>query len=448
MGSGEPGSTSSATAANDPRVAPNGRADRLRSALAGGAARALTQGPVEVPLSPLASSAQLRPLRDEAGELVGVLGVHPPVPAIELERRPPEASLEEVSRLAAGIVNELNNFELTLDEALEAAPKMDLDALRNRLALGRRLAEIIGSRSRKTDRWAPVDVSTALTGFEPALRSQLGRATLAVETASTGFEVVCDPRELQVAFEELVKNAVDAGARHVTVRVLPPEADDGWPRPARPYVRIDVEDDGEGPQPERLSRAFEPFVGSRRSAHGIGLTRVRAIIETHRGTVELENGSVGARVVIRLPIHRPIPPSPRRAEASPRDSAPLDVLVVDDTPEVRRLIARVIRQAGHRVTEAEDGQDALEKLDARGALPGAVVLDLLMPRKDGVETYLALRMRSRTLPILVVSGYYESSLGFLTGDEHASFVAKPFRPADLLEGLGRVLASVASPSGI
>lgn len=390
----------------------------------------------------LLERVQLEAVEDESGEIAGILGIHPIMHGAELLPPRPDPRQEELSRLAGGIINELNNLELALAETVaEGRPPTpaDLAGFRGRLALGRRLAEVIGARTRRRESGDAVDLSTLVTQAEATLRPVLGATHLSVETSPQRFEVVGDARDLTLALEELLRNAVEAGARHVTIRIRPPTGDEIWPAPTRPYVRLEVDDDGEGPSSDRLSRVFEPFVGSRRNTPGVGLTRVRAIAEAHGGTVELLGTSAGARAVLRLPVREAPRTAPPRPASLRPDPTQREVLVVDDAPEVRRLLARVLKHAGHRVFEAEDGLDALQKLEERGNLPDAVVLDLMMPRMDGVETYLALRVKSQTLPVLIVSGYHESSLSFLTADRCADFLAKPFRPADLLEKLDQLL---------
>lgn len=79
------------------------------------------------------------------------------------------------------------------------------------------------------------------------------------------------------------------------------------------------------------------------------------------------------------------------------------VLVIDDQASVRALVRRILEQAGHEVAEAEDGRDGL-RLFQEQPVP-VVVIDLIMPEQEGIETIIALRkMASKTLRIVVISG--------------------------------------------
>ncbi|WP_029416668.1 response regulator transcription factor [Brevundimonas bacteroides] len=76
------------------------------------------------------------------------------------------------------------------------------------------------------------------------------------------------------------------------------------------------------------------------------------------------------------------------------------ILIADDDPIVRATLSEYLGQAGHAVIEAADGDQALSKLDQTVDL---LILDMLMPNKDGLETILQLRRSGNTIPILAVS---------------------------------------------
>lgn len=164
-------------------------------------------------------------------------------------------------------------------------------------------------------------------------------------------------------------------------------------------------------------------------------------LETLGGAVPTDLGADVAQILDRTrQLERTLA---RRASNGPQagndDPGAAEVLIVDDSREVRRVLGRMLRHSGYESLEASDGVDALELLDTR-ELPDVVVLDLMMPRMDGVETYHALRERSTELPILVISGYHPSSLDFMSEDPKARFLPKPFSPSEVLEALAGLLA--------
>ena len=78
------------------------------------------------------------------------------------------------------------------------------------------------------------------------------------------------------------------------------------------------------------------------------------------------------------------------------------ILVVDDENQIRRLVRETLEQAGHHVTEARDGKEALQQY--RLAPVDLVIMDILMPDQDGLETTVALRREFPSVKIIVITG--------------------------------------------
>jgi CheY-like chemotaxis protein len=112
------------------------------------------------------------------------------------------------------------------------------------------------------------------------------------------------------------------------------------------------------------------------------------------------------------------------------------VLVVDDEDVVRRLTTRVLTDAGFRVLEAQDGEEAatlLETLGTNGV--GLVVSDIRMPRMDGLQLAALVSQRWPTMPLLLVSGQGGAPEGYA-----GPYFAKPFRPETLLAAVTALVA--------
>lgn len=124
-------------------------------------------------------------------------------------------------------------------------------------------------------------------------------------------------------------------------------------------------------------------------------------------------------------------------EREPRLESEARVLVVEDDHDLRELIARWLESRSYHVTEAADGRDAVELLEA-GLAPDVILLDLTMPRMSGREflDWLRATPKHRTRRVIVASGYLEDDAAL---DVDRVF-QKPFRP-DLLE---RELARLAA----
>jgi CheY-like chemotaxis protein len=121
--------------------------------------------------------------------------------------------------------------------------------------------------------------------------------------------------------------------------------------------------------------------------------------------------------------------------ARPQPTSPATVLLVDDEPQVRQLIAQSLEQAGYRVLEATGGMEALRLLDSCGADVRLVISDLRMPGLDGYELAERITARPHAPPILFMSGYGQEGV-WLPGP----LLPKPFQLDALTAEVRRLLA--------
>jgi len=119
------------------------------------------------------------------------------------------------------------------------------------------------------------------------------------------------------------------------------------------------------------------------------------------------------------------------------------VLVIDDDATMRRMVVRALSAKGHEVAEAENGQDGLAAMDR--AKPAVMITDILMPKTEGIETITKAKERFPKTKIIAISGGGISrNLMFLDVARALGVdatLAKPFRPAELVEAVSRVLAA-------
>jgi two-component system, cell cycle sensor histidine kinase and response regulator CckA len=116
------------------------------------------------------------------------------------------------------------------------------------------------------------------------------------------------------------------------------------------------------------------------------------------------------------------------------------ILVVDDEPVVRRFAARILASEGYRVTEAADGQEALDLISSEGPLD-LVLTDVMMPRLTGVELLELLSVSHPRVPVLLMSGYGASQLAERGIATPCALLTKPFPPRLLLDEVKRCLPS-------
>jgi DNA-binding NtrC family response regulator len=116
------------------------------------------------------------------------------------------------------------------------------------------------------------------------------------------------------------------------------------------------------------------------------------------------------------------------------------ILIVDDEPALREILAAVLADEGYAVQTAPDGRSALDLIAA--APPDLVITDISMPRLDGWGLLTQIRQDDPTLPVLLISAIRPTLTGCLApATDQTAFLAKPFDLEDLLDFVTRLIAS-------
>ena len=257
--------------------------------------------------------------------------------------------------------------------------------------------------------------------------------------------VAGDPDQLHHALMNICLNAVDAmpggGTLSVSLDALG-EASGDHAQPA--YVRMTVEDTGEGMEPETLAHAFEPFYTTKPKGlgTGLGLSMVYGTVENHGGAVELQSvPGQGTSVTVLLPAlaQEELDAPEETVETEAFQSVGEGVLLVDDEELIRRVGERLLRKLGYKVTVAADGHQAIDLLRERAAEFQLVILDLVMPGLDGEETFHLLREIDPLMPIILSSGYSrDEKVKRLLMAGANGFLQKPFELKHLARALKQV----------
>ena len=118
------------------------------------------------------------------------------------------------------------------------------------------------------------------------------------------------------------------------------------------------------------------------------------------------------------------------------------ILVVDDDPGIRQILARVLQKAGYTVGTAANGEEALARVNEKKF--DLAVIDVVMPGKGGVETFLEIHKAFKEMKIIIVSGKIDlSSSTFQSFTEHfgvSRVIQKPYEPEMLVREIGAILA--------
>jgi signal transduction histidine kinase/CheY-like chemotaxis protein len=218
-----------------------------------------------------------------------------------------------------------------------------------------------------------------------------------------------------------------------------------WPKNGADWLTFRVQDTGKGMTPEELSRLFVPFsqasgsIGQKFGGHGLGLAITRELCQRLGGDVRVESEpGKGSCFIIDLPAESPEPRAEQAVSspASPALPQPSEsgcVLVIDDDPEMRRLLSQVLEREGFRVEVASGGQEGLRR--ARELRPKAITLDVLMPDLDGwaVLSQLKADPDLATVPVVMITVWPEGERAFALGV--VDYLSKPIDTRRLLATL-------------
>ena len=353
--------------------------------------------------------------------------------------------MEAIGLLAGGVAHDFNNLLTVMvgyaDRAAQGLPA-DHPArqdLANVAEAGKNAAELtqklLTFSRRQVMHAVPFDLRSMIRTFGGMLERIVGEDIIVemVEPPEP-LPIKGDATQLQQLLLNLVTNARQAmpsgGRLRIAARRLRDPAAVGN---GGPHCELEVWDSGEGMTEETRARIYEPFFTTRRGGTGLGMSVVFGVVQDHRGAIEVDSAvGRGTTVRVRLPLWEgALAPPPVAPSAAPRGTE--TILVAEDEPLVRKLVARGLGNLGYKVLDAADGEEALQLFRRHIERVALVVLDVVMPRMGGRETLVEMRSLRPDLKAILVSGYAPgaSAVGDLQADGRVVHLQKPFLTAEL-----------------
>ena len=367
--------------------------------------------------------------------------------------------MEVVGRLAGGVAHDFNNLLTVMygaaDELARAVPEgsegqQNVRELEDALQRAKGLTSQLLAFSRKqVSRVADVDLAEVVHGNEKLLARLLGSdVALRIERDGEPLPAKADPSQIAQILMNLAVNARDAmpngGALTVRATAVALAAAEAEPLHVAPggYVRIDVADTGVGMSDAVKAHLFEPFFTTKPVGQGtgLGLSTVYGIARAAGGGVVVASTvGKGTTVSVFWPRDATARPGPLVAARPTAPAARARILVVDDDPQLRDVLLRVLSRGGHDVVLAGDGAEALQRLRS-GASFDLLVTDVVMPGVDGGELIAAVRDAFPSLRVLTVSGYVGDLAARKLPDDVA-WLQKPFTAAQLADAVTAALTA-------
>lgn len=401
------------------------------------------------------ASVIIDPIRDDNGALVGFAKVTRDLSekrAIEEQLRQSQ-KMEAVGQLTGGLAHDFNNLLTGISGSLEM---MQMRIAQGRMADFERYAlaaqgavkraaalthRLLAFARRQTLDPRPTNANRLLMSLEELVRRTVGTdITVEVVGASGLWPTLVDSNQLENAILNLCINARDAmpeGGK-LTIETANKWIDERAARrhdlPIGQYVSICVTDTGVGMTPEVIEKAFDPFFTTKPIGEGtgLGLSMIYGFARQSGGQVRIysEVGE-GTTMCIYLPRHAEDAPPEENVELPLNLDAVGEgevVLVIDDDPTIRMLVAEVLADLGYAVIEAVDGPGGLKVLESNAKVD-LLITDVGLPGgMNGRQVADAARVNRPSLKVLFITGYAENAvIGKGRLDNGMFVITKPFQ---------------------
>jgi PAS domain S-box-containing protein len=370
--------------------------------------------------------------------------------------------MEAIGQLAGGVAHDFNNIltavigygnllqaKMTQDDPLRpyieqilASAGKAVNLTQSLLAFGRK--QIIELR--------PCKLSTLIKNVEKLLSRLLTEdIELLTFVDASDPTIMADPTQIDQILINFSTNARDAmpngGILKIEVKLTEINrafvAAYGYGEIGK-YALISVSDTGVGMDTKTKEKIFDPFFTTKEvgKGTGLGLSIVYGVVKQHNGYINVESEpGRGTTFHIYLPIVK-MKEEEKKANTPGAQGGTETILIGEDNSSVRELSKEVLGQFGYTVIEARDGEDAISKFKQFAQNIDLVILDVVMPKKNGREVYEAIRVISPEIKVFFMSGYTADILSDKgMHGKKLDYIPKPLSPQELLNKVRAVLDS-------
>ncbi|MDA3971411.1 MAG: PAS domain S-box protein [Desulfobulbaceae bacterium] len=369
--------------------------------------------------------------------------------------------MEAVGTLAGGISHDFNNIlnvimgygDMVMDSlAVDSPVREDMSEVLVAAHRAEDLTKRLLLFSRKeVANVTPVNINELILGLQKML-ARIIRENIEFHLDLTDMPLLvsADTGQIEQVLINLASNAKDVmlegGQLMITTSIE--EIDEeyvsayGYGQPGR-YALITVADTGQGMDAETQQKIFEPFFTTKSVGEGtgLGLAISYGIIKQHNGYIKVySEPSEGTVFKIYLPLCAEAALDKKPEGAGVVMGGHETVLVAEDDAALRELSRRVLEAFGYKVITAEDGEEAIAIFLKNQEQINLILLDMIMPKKNGKEVCAAIRQVSPKMKILFASGYtLETITDKEVEDNGFNFIQKPYQSKGLLLKVREVL---------
>ncbi len=375
--------------------------------------------------------------------------------------------MEAVGRLAGGIAHDFNNMltsiignasllelKMEKDSPLKVFVEQILSSAEKSTSLTRQL---LAFSSRQIIAAKETGLNELMENMKKLLLRLIGEdVELKIQLSDEPLTVIADPSQIDQVLMNLCINASDAmpDGGLLSIGIAQVNVHDaktyGLGKPGM-YACITVTDSGVGMDESTRLKIFEPFFTTKEPGKGtsLGLSIAHGIIKQHDGNImAYSEPGKGTTFKIYLPLVKSRLPETKTREVVTPKGGTETILLTEDDEEVRDVTRHVLEEFGYTVIEAEDGEDAVIKFKEYIDRIQLVMLDVIMPKKNGKIACDEIKKIKPDVMVLFTSGY-PADLIQKKGmcGERIDFIQKPAAPNMLLAKVRDILDGKCQENG-